>query len=93
MGLEPGILIGFLVIFLAVLLGPFKVKIIEENLEAFLFLCGIAAMTIAGFVELPGLETGWRMEIIEEALTSPLNIGKIFGIPIGIFQIVLIVGL
>ena len=93
MGLEPGILIGFLVIFLAVLLGPFKIKIIEENLEVFLFLCGIAAMTIAGFVELPGLETGWRMEIIEEAFTSPLNIGKIFGIPIGIFQIVLIVGL
>jgi len=93
MGLEPGILAGFLVIFLAVLLGPFKVKIIEENLEVFLFVCGIAAMTIAGMVELPGLETGWRMEIIEEALTSPLNSLNIGGIPIGIFQIVLVVGL
>jgi predicted cation transporter len=93
MTLEPGILIGFLLIFLVVLLGPFKVKIIEENLEVFLFLCGVAAMTIAGSVELPGLETGWRMEIIEEALTSPLHIGNIFGIPIGIFQIVLIFGL
>jgi predicted cation transporter len=93
MGLEPGILAGFLVIFLAVLLGPFKVKIIEENLEVFLFACGIAAMTIAGMVELPGLETGWRMEIIEEAFTSPLNSLSIGGIPIGIFQIVLVVGL
>lgn len=93
MALEPGILAGFFVIFLVVLLGPFKVKIIEENLEVFLFFCGIVAMTIAGFVEIPGLETGWRMEIIEEALTSPLNSLNIRGIPIGIFQIVLIVGL
>ncbi|WP_292376967.1 DUF1646 family protein [Methanosarcina sp. UBA411] len=93
MALEPGILAGFLVIFIAVLFGPFKIKVIEENLEVFLFVCGIAAMTIAGMVELPGTETGWRMEIIEEALTSPLNALNIGGIPIGIFQIVLIVGL
>jgi len=93
MGLEPGILAGFLVIFIAVLLGPFKIKIIEENLEVFLFVCGIAAMTISGFVTIPGTETGWRMEIIEEALTSPLNALNIGGIPIGIFQIVLVVGL
>ncbi len=93
MALEIGVLIGFLVIFLAVLLGPFKIKIIEENLEVFLFICGVAAMTISGFVELPGTETGWRMEIIKEALTSPLHVGDIFGIPIGIFQIVLVVGL
>ena len=69
MALEIGVLIGFLVIFLAVLLGPFKIQVIEENLEVFLFICGVAAMTISGFVELPGTETGWRMEIIEEALT------------------------
>jgi predicted cation transporter len=93
MALEPVVLAGFLVIFLAVLLGPFKIKIIEENLEVFLFVCGIAAMTIAGMVELPELETGWRMEIIKEALTSPLNSLNIGGIPIGIFQIVLVVGL
>jgi Predicted cation transporter len=93
MALEPGILAGFFLIFLAVLLGPFKVRIIEENLEVFLFVCGIVAMTISGFVKLPGAETGWRMEIIEEALTSPLSSLNIGGIPIGIFQIVLIVGL
>jgi len=93
MALEIGVLIGFLVIFLAVLVGPFKIHVIEENLEVFLFLCGVAAMTLSGFSEIPGTETGWRMEIIEEALTAPLHVGDIFGIPIGIFQIVLIVGL
>ncbi|AKB53088.1 DUF1646 family protein [Methanosarcina barkeri] len=93
MALEPGILAGFLVIFIAVLFGPFKIRVIEENLEVFLFICGIGAMTISGFVTIPGTETGWRMEIIEEALTSPLNALNIGGIPIGIFQIVLVVGL
>jgi predicted cation transporter len=93
MALEVGVLIGFLVIFLAVLLGPFKIHVIEENLEVFLFLCGVAAMTLSGFVEIPGTETGWRMEIIEEALVAPLHVGDIAGIPIGIFQIVLVVGL
>jgi len=93
MALEVGVLIGFLVIFLAVLLGPFKIHVIEENLEVFLFMCGIAAMTLSGFVELPGTETGWRMEIVEEALVAPLHVGDIAGIPIGIFQIVLVVGL
>ena len=93
MALEIGVLIGFLVIFLAVLLGPFKIHVIEENLEVFLFMCGVAAMTLSGFVEIQGTETGWRTEIIEEALVAPLDVGEIFGIPIGIFQIVLVVGL
>ena len=93
MALEPGILAGFLVIFIAVLFGPFKIRVIEENLEVFLFVCGIGAMTISGFVTIPGTETGWRMEIIKEALTSPLNALNIGGVPIGIFQIVLVVGL
>ncbi|MGI5990887.1 MAG: DUF1646 family protein [Methanosarcina sp.] len=93
MALETGVLIGFLIIFLAVLLGPFKIHVIEENLEPFLLVCGIAAMTLSGFAVIPGTETGWRMEIIEEAITAPLHVGEIFGIPIGIFQIVLIVGL
>jgi predicted cation transporter len=93
MALEVGVLIGFLVIFLAVLLGPFKIHVIEENLEPFLLVCGIAAMTLSGFTEIPGTETGWTLEIIEEALTAPLHVGDIAGIPIGIFQIVLVVGL
>jgi len=93
MALEVGVLIGFLVIFLAVLLGPFKVHVIEENLEVFLFMCGVLAMTLSGFARIPDVETGWSMEIIEEALTAPLHVGDVAGIPIGIFQIVLVVGL
>ncbi|MGB9941354.1 DUF1646 family protein [Methanosarcina sp.] len=93
MALEVGVLIGYLVIFLAVLLGPFKIHVIEENLEPFLLVCGIAAMTLSGFTEIPGEEMGWNSEIIMEALTAPLHVGDIAGIPIGIFQIVLVVGL
>jgi predicted cation transporter len=93
MALDLGVLIGFLVIFLTVLIGPFKIHTIEENLEVFLFICGIAAMTLSGFAKIPGEETGWSLEIIEEAVTAPLHVGDIFGIPIGIFQIVLVVGL
>lgn len=93
MALDLGVLIGFLIIFLAVLLGPFKIHVVEENLEAFLFICGVLAMTLSGFAVIPGIETGWSMEIIKEALTAPLHVGEIAGIPIGIFQIVLIVGL
>ncbi|MHB8101848.1 MAG: DUF1646 family protein [Methanosarcina sp.] len=91
LGLE--VTFGFLIIFLIVLFGPFKIRAIEHNLEVFLFICGVLAMTISGLVEIPGLETGWRLEIIEEALTAPLHVGDIYGIPIGIVQIVLVVGL
>ena len=93
MSLDLGVTIGFLIIFLVVLLGPFKVRTIEHNLEVFMFICGVLAMTISGFVKIPGVETGWRFEIIKEALTAPLKIGEIYGIPIGIVQIVLVVGL
>jgi predicted cation transporter len=85
--------LGLLVIFLLVLILPFKVKQVEHNLEVFLFACGVLALTIAGFMTLPGETTGWSIRIIEEALLAPLNITSIFGIPVGIVQIVLVVGL
>jgi len=88
-----GVTIGFLIIFLTVLIGPFNIRTIEHNLEIFMFICGVLAITISGFVKIPGVETGWRFEIIKEALTAPLHVGDIFGIPIGIVQIVLVVGL
>jgi predicted cation transporter len=84
---------GLFGIFLIVLILPFKVKQVEHNLEVFLFTCGVAALTIAGFVAIPGETTGWSIAIIEEALLAPLKITTVFGIPVGIVQIVLLVGI
>jgi predicted cation transporter len=85
--------LGLAVIFILVLALPFRVKCIEHNLEVFLFVCGVCALTLSGLIALPGEQTGWSMAIVTEALLSPLNIASIFGIPIGIVQIVLLVGL
>jgi predicted cation transporter len=85
--------LGLLIIFLLVLILPFRVKQVEHNLEVFLFACGVVALTIAGFVTIPGETTGWTLKIIEEALLAPMKITTVFGIPVGIVQIVLVVGL
>jgi predicted cation transporter len=50
------------------------------------------ALTISGFMTIPGETTGWSLAIIEEALLAPLKITTVFGIPVGIVQIVLIIG-
>ncbi len=84
---------GLLLLLIVVLVGPFRVHTIERNLEIFLFLCGVAALTIAGFATIEGQTTGWTLAIIEEALLAPLRITDVFGIPVGIVQIVLLVGL
>jgi len=55
--------IGLFVIVLAVLIGPFMVKKIEHNLEAFLFVMGVLTVTIS---------SSWHMELIEEALMEPI---------------------
>jgi predicted cation transporter len=85
--------LGLLVILLFVLILPFRVKAVEHNLEAFLFICGVAALTLSGFVTIPGETTGWSIQIVTEALLAPLMITTVFGIPVGIVQIVLLVGL
>jgi predicted cation transporter len=85
--------LGLVAIFFLVLILPFRVKQVEHNLEVFLFICGIAALTLSGFMKIPGEMTGWSMAIINEALLSPLKITSVFGIPVGIVQIVLLVGL
>jgi predicted cation transporter len=69
------------------------VRAVERNLEIFLFVCGVLALTFSGFIPIPGVDTGWSREILTEALTTPLNIASIYGIPIGIVQIVLIAGI
>lgn len=55
--------IGLFVIFVFVLIGPFVLKFIERNLEAFLFLMGVLAVTIAGV---------WQIRLIKEALLEPI---------------------
>ncbi len=72
---------------------PFKVKKVEENLEVFLFICGIAALSVSSFATLHGETFGWTTAIVVEALTAPVMITTVAGIPVGIVQMVLIVGL
>jgi predicted cation transporter len=91
--MELWVNLGLLAIFLLVLILPFRVKLVEHNLEIFLFACGVVALTLSGFMKIPGETTGWSIKIITEALLSPLNITSFLGIPIGIVQIVLLVGL
>jgi predicted cation transporter len=81
------------VIFIAVLVLPFKVQAIERNLEIFLFVSGVLALTFSGFIPLAGEHTGWSWKVLTEALTTPLNITNIYGIPLGIVQIVLLAGI
>lgn len=92
------VLLGLLIIFLAVLILPFRIKWVEENLEPFLFVCGVAALSLSGFYS--GLtqngepvRTGWSLAIIKEALIAPVYIRNKLRLPVGIVQAVLIVGL
>jgi predicted cation transporter len=80
---EPvwGIVVGLVIIALMVLVLPFKVKLIEHNLEVFFLVMGIAAVTVSG---------RWTLDLVIEALKSPVVIGSL---PIGIFQVVLVFGI
>ena len=55
--------IGLFAIFLMVLLAPFKVKLAEKNLEAFLFLMGVFAVTIT---------QKWAMDLVAMAAEEPI---------------------
>jgi predicted cation transporter len=85
--------IGLILIFMLVLILPFRVKCIEHNLEVFLFICGVVALTLSSLIIIPGEQTGWSQAIVQEALLSPLQVTSLFGIPIGIVQIVLVMGI
>jgi len=80
---EPvwGIVAGLSAVTLAVLVLPFRVRLVERNLEAFFLIMGVLAVTISGL---------WSGELVLEAVRSPVMIGSL---PIGIFQVVLIFGL
>ncbi len=55
--------IGLFIIFLLVLVAPFKVKLAEKNLEAFLFVMGALAVTIT---------SKWAMDLVILAGTEPI---------------------
>ncbi len=57
---------GLFGVFLLVLLCPFFIKKVEEQLEAFLFVMGVSAVTIAN---------AWHMELVMEAVEEPIMKG------------------
>jgi predicted cation transporter len=75
--------LGLFAIVLVVLLGPFLVRKVEHNLEAFLFVMGVLAVTISSFYSDEALAAlgytehqmeliGWNMELIMEAIEEPI---------------------
>ncbi|MCE5298694.1 MAG: DUF1646 domain-containing protein [Methanoregulaceae archaeon] len=73
---------GLLCIILIIFFAPFIRKEIEHNLEIFLCFCGIIALIISG----------WNWTVVQNALIAPFKITVLYGIPIGIVQVVLIFG-
>lgn len=53
-------------VFLVVLVAPFKVKLVEENLEAFLFVMGALAVTVT---------SKWEIELVKTAAEEPVMKG------------------
>ncbi len=87
---EPvlGVSASLFAILLLVLVLPFKVRFVEENLEPFFLVMGlIATATVfaAGILDHEGLK-----ELFKLALKSPVSIS---GKPIGITQVVFLAGL
>ena len=83
-----GLSAGLTAILLAVLFLPFVSRTIEENLEPFFLVMGIAAVFMNlyyGLVDLEGLK-----EVFLEAAEAPVSVS---GLPIGITQAVLFFGL
>jgi len=65
------ILAGLAVVMGLTLVLPFSVKRVEDDLEAFLFVMGLAAVSISGL---------WSLHLIKEALREPLAITAAVGI-------------
>ena len=77
----PAIVAGLAAIALLAFVLPLVSRKIEENLEPFFLVLGAAAVTVSGL---------WSGELIREALKAPVMIGRL---PIGIFQVVLVIGI
>jgi predicted cation transporter len=75
------IVAGLGIITLMVLILPFKIKLVERNLEAFFLLMGVLSVTVSGL---------WDWPLVIDALKAPVMIGSL---PLGIFQVVLVFGL
>jgi len=75
------IVLGLCLITLLVLILPFIVKKVEENLELFFLVMGACAVTVSGL---------WSWELVIDAFKAPVVIGSV---PVGIFQVVLVFGL
>jgi predicted cation transporter len=73
--------LGLTAIAVLALVLPFSSKRVEENLEPFFLVLGAAAVTVSRL---------WSSSLIVEALKAPIMIGAL---PVGIFQVVLVVGL
>ncbi len=79
---EPDIVLsaGLFVMFLVVLLGPFLVRRIEHNLEAFLLSMGILAVTLDTALLTVTAEAAdeilpnWNLRLVEKAIVDPLEI-------------------
>jgi predicted cation transporter len=76
-----GTVLGLAAVVASILILPFLSRKIEENLEPFFLAAGAAALTISGL---------WSKQVVLEAIKAPIMIGSF---PIGIFQIVLVMGL
>ncbi|MDD5311480.1 MAG: DUF1646 family protein [Dehalococcoidia bacterium] len=63
------------------LILPFAIKIVNDQLELFFLIMGLAAVTISG---------SWSLGLVLDAIKAPLTVG---GLPVGIFQVVLVFGL
>jgi predicted cation transporter len=72
---------GLILVAVMVLILPFKLKWCEHNLEVFFLIMGLLAVSIS---------QEWSGHLVLEALKAPVSIS---GLPIGIFQVVLIFGL
>lgn len=62
---------GLIGIIILVLILPLVSHRVEENLEAFLFAMGLAAVTLSHFL---GPEKMWTFHLIEESLIEPIKI-------------------